>query len=62
MLKHVFDAVAVLCLGGGLMVAGGAADAPALGLGEALAWMGLGSAATAAGFAVVILRDRLWRY
>lgn len=62
MLKRVVDAVAVLCIGGGLMVAGGAADAPALGLGEALAWMGLGSTATAAGFAILLVRDWLWRY
>lgn len=62
MLKRVVDAVAVLCIGGGLMVAGGAADAPALGLGEALGWMGLGSATTAAGFAILLVRDWLWRY
>ena len=62
MLKRGFDVVAALCIGGGLMLAGGAADAPALGLGESLAWIGLGGITTAAGFAILLVRDWLWRY
>lgn len=61
MLKHVFDVIAVLCLGGGLMVAG-SGDSDALPLAAALTQITVGAGITLLGFAVMFIRDWLWRY